>query len=148
MIRRPPRSTLDRSSAASDVYKRQNFNGDTTKNPLKVTFYAKDRCGNSDSTTASFLYRSNSDTFRITEYSCAFTSNTIDTNKYTVNGCDSIVIHQKIKRLSDSTLISLNTCNPNQKLSDTIYLLNSNGCLLYTSPSPRDRTRSRMPSSA
>ena len=26
MIRRPPRSTLDRSSAASDVYKRQVFN--------------------------------------------------------------------------------------------------------------------------
>ena len=26
MIRRPPRSTLDRSSAASDVYKRQNIN--------------------------------------------------------------------------------------------------------------------------
>ena len=25
MIRRPPRSTLDRSSAASDVYKRQSF---------------------------------------------------------------------------------------------------------------------------
>ena len=27
-------------------------------------------------------------------------------------------------------------------------LSNINGCLLYTSPSPRDRTRSRMPSSA
>ena len=26
MIRRPPRSTLDRSSAASDVYKRQGLN--------------------------------------------------------------------------------------------------------------------------
>ena len=26
--------------------------------------------------------------------------------------------------------------------------LNYMGCLLYTSPSPRDRTRSRMPSSA
>ena len=26
--------------------------------------------------------------------------------------------------------------------------LNANTCLLYTSPSPRDRTRSRMPSSA
>ena len=25
---------------------------------------------------------------------------------------------------------------------------NAQGCLLYTSPSPRDRTRSRMPSSA
>ena len=28
MIRRPPRSTLDRSSAASDVYKRQLFTSD------------------------------------------------------------------------------------------------------------------------
>ena len=27
-------------------------------------------------------------------------------------------------------------------------LLGGKGCLLYTSPSPRDRTRSRMPSSA
>ena len=27
MIRRPPRSTLDRSSAASDVYKRQVYGG-------------------------------------------------------------------------------------------------------------------------
>ena len=27
MIRRPPRSTLDRSSAASDVYKRQDYSG-------------------------------------------------------------------------------------------------------------------------
>ena len=27
-------------------------------------------------------------------------------------------------------------------------LLKSNGCLLYTSPSPRDRQKSRMPSSA
>ena len=31
MIRRPPRSTLDRSSAASDVYKRQVFSSDTIK---------------------------------------------------------------------------------------------------------------------
>ena len=29
-----------------------------------------------------------------------------------------------------------------------LILLRINGCLLYTSPSPRDRTRSRMPSSA
>ena len=27
-------------------------------------------------------------------------------------------------------------------------VITSSGCLLYTSPSPRDRTRSRMPSSA
>ena len=28
------------------------------------------------------------------------------------------------------------------------FITDSEGCLLYTSPSPRDRTRSRMPSSA
>ena len=31
---------------------------------------------------------------------------------------------------------------------DTMFMLDYFGCLLYTSPSPRDRTRSRMPSSA
>ena len=33
-------------------------------------------------------------------------------------------------------------------VSDEQMTLQPNGCLLYTSPSPRDRTRSRMPSSA
>ena len=32
--------------------------------------------------------------------------------------------------------------------SDVLIYNSSNSCLLYTSPSPRDRTRSRMPSSA
>ena len=34
MIRRPPRSTLDRSSAASDVYKRQGLDTDINKIPV------------------------------------------------------------------------------------------------------------------
>ena len=40
MIRRPPRSTLDRSSAASDVYKRQviNTNAEGTQDLLKQKF--------------------------------------------------------------------------------------------------------------
>ena len=33
-------------------------------------------------------------------------------------------------------------------LIEGMQLAKSNSCLLYTSPSPRDRTRSRMPSSA
>ena len=33
-------------------------------------------------------------------------------------------------------------------IEKALDLLRSNSCLLYTSPSPRDRTRSRMPSSA
>ena len=36
----------------------------------------------------------------------------------------------------------------NQFLLDATFLGKYRDCLLYTSPSPRDRTRSRMPSSA
>ena len=35
-----------------------------------------------------------------------------------------------------------------QELVGVGYRATAKGCLLYTSPSPRDRTRSRMPSSA
>src|SRR5450756_3172218 len=35
MIRRPPRSTQSRSSAASDVYKRQAVNGQTGSTPVR-----------------------------------------------------------------------------------------------------------------
>ena len=54
---------------------------------------------------------------------------------------------EKKKKIRRNTFIG----SQNKKIRE---LLNSNGlekcivCLLYTSPSPRDRTRSRMPSSA
>ena len=53
--------------------------------------------------------------------------------------------------LERTDLRSLDTLNPIQKLLMTTqpsYINRGNTCLLYTSPSPRDRTRSRMPSSA
>ena len=84
MIRRPPRSTLDRSSAASDVYKRQ---------------------------------------VRITQVE------TVNSNRHIRENLD----------LFSST----------QRMLEAVDVLSEdNTCLLYTSPSPRDRTRSRMPSSA
>ena len=43
-----------------------------------------------------------------------------------------------------SNLLSLEGANINALRPDTLKYI----CLLYTSPSPRDRTRSRMPSSA
>ena len=54
MIRRPPRSTLDRSSAASDVYKRQsvyssNNDGIAVTNPITQT-------NNTDKKEFSFQY--------------------------------------------------------------------------------------------
>eukprot|EP00657_Telonema_sp_P-1_P000779 TRINITY_DN11521_c0_g1_i1.p1 TRINITY_DN11521_c0_g1~~TRINITY_DN11521_c0_g1_i1.p1 ORF type:complete len:123 (+),score=42.28 TRINITY_DN11521_c0_g1_i1:140-508(+) len=36
MIRRPPRSTQSRSSAASDVYKRQKVNGQSHEEPYEI----------------------------------------------------------------------------------------------------------------
>ena len=78
MIRRPPRSTLDRSSAASDVYKRQVPN--TAPEPEGAVLNMKKAENQS---------------------------------------------HSISERRTEGDL-----------------------CLLYTSPSPRDRTRSRMPSSA
>ena len=37
---------------------------------------------------------------------------------------------------------------PTYQSSKTIEMFQANNCLLYTSPSPRDRQKSRMPSSA
>ena len=39
-------------------------------------------------------------------------------------------------------------CKAIDNRKETKELILDNNCLLYTSPSPRDRTRSRMPSSA
>ena len=85
MIRRPPRSTLDRSSAASDVYKRQDVRGKSDYN--NVLSYN----------------RSNA-------------------------AVDYLVARYGI---------------PKDR-----FIMKYSGCLLYTSPSPRDRTRYRMTSSA
>ena len=78
MIRRPPRSTLDRSSAASDVYKRQIKIYDTFRSAIAI-----------EATQGGFI--------------------------------ENVLVENIVAK---------------------------NTCLLYTSPSPRDRTRYRMPSSA
>ena len=78
MIRRPPRSTLDRSSAASDVYKRQ-------------------------------------------EHAAS---------------------HAGVETHADEVRAELGFAGGHPQIAG------HRGCLLYTSPSPRDRTRYRMPSSA
>ena len=66
-------------------------------------------------------------------------------------------VYNQLKKLSDNFEIF---CGPkflkknihgdmrDGEYSDFIIIHKTKGCLLYTSPSPRDRTRSRMPSSA
>ena len=45
-------------------------------------------------------------------------------------------------------LVILNTCHIREKAAEKVYSELGRICLLYTSPSPRDATLSRMPSSA
>ena len=47
-----------------------------------------------------------------------------------------------------ATVISLDHPDIALDIKHVIYSVEVQPCLLYTSPSPRDRTRSRMPSSA
>ena len=53
----------------------------------------------------------------------------------------------------DADIFVTSEANQHERLyrnngDETFTSITDNACLLYTSPSPRDRTRSRMPSSA
>ena len=66
-----------------------------------------------------------------------------DFNDADVSNDDPVEILQKIDNLESS----LNTVENTTAVS-VVFLMKSSGCLLYTSPSPRDYAASRMPSSA
>ena len=60
-------------------------------------------------------------------------------------------VQELTKQASPSSLVAaaeLIAANASQDLAGALDNERRLGCLLYTSPSPRDRTRSRMPSSA
>ena len=119
MIRRPPRSTLDRSSAASDVYKRQ-------------VLEAKIERGKGIMTTA--LIQNGTlrlgDTMLVGEHYGRIKA------MYDYTG-------KRIQTAAPSTPVSVSGLDGMPQAGEQFRV-----CLLYTSPSPRDRTRHRMPSSA
>ena len=65
---------------------------------------------------------------------------------------DAINSHFKLSKQKPKFKGLLTTGNIESKkvyaIKPLTFMNNSGTCLLYTSPSPRDRTRSRMPSSA
>ena len=60
--------------------------------------------------------------------------------------CFNQAVHYGFRPHNERVLDTLKILSPVYKSHELRYL--KNNCLLYTSPSPRDRTRSRMPSSA
>ena len=109
MIRRPPRSTLDRSSAASDVYKRQYY----------------DNIGYAD--LSDFFYVWLRRSLRM-----AFPA-----------------LFATLSVPKADELVATPYRHGSKEKAEAFFLNGmTKACLLYTSPSPRDRTRSRMPSSA
>src|SRR5665811_2508721 len=107
MIRRPPRSTRVRSSAASDVYKRQGKR-------LVITGVLTD---GSIAWHAARLAQEQGAEIVLTGFGRAIR-----------------LTERSAKRLPDPPpVLELDINEP------------AHICLLYTSPSPRDRTRSRMP---
>ena len=74
-------------------------------------------------------------------------------NKYVISETGEFPAHYKVLRLDDDGIYRP-VFGPDPDLADAERKCGEmNGdraknCLLYTSPSPRDRTRSRMPSSA
>ena len=109
MIRRPPRSTLDRSSAASDVYKRQLLT-----RSLRLGRHRRRR--------------------RLASTRPAPGDRQRLTRSWPARGASGV----RRSELSENAY----------KVNEAMDIPQLKRCLLYTSPSPRDRTRSRMPSSA
>ena len=75
-------------------------------------------------------------------------------NVLTDRGIENDRIFAFVQNLDSNSIKHLIEDPKSRKLNNFLTLKNSpelnqyNFCLLYTSPSPRDRTRSRMPSSA
>ena len=117
MIRRPPRSTQSRSSAASDVYKRQVHQvARPGHDELDVVHDLEHLLGGMQEILGSFLH-----------------GDPAEKQDQLLLPFDARFAHRPGTVAFDAVV-------------DDLDLLRT--CLLYTSPSPRDRTRTRMPSSA
>ena len=143
MIRRPPRSTLDRSSAASDVYKRQSDD---------ISVCSGESATLSASGGTSYVWSPATyldDAFSANPICTALTDISYTVTSINADGCSDEDIINVIVAVGDfataspETTICVGTSTDLFASGGTSY-----SCLLYTSPSPRDRTRSRMPSSA
>ena len=67
---------------------------------------------------------------------------------WTLEECIELAIEKNISIKQGQLNYEDALIDKNDAKANFLPTINLNACLLYTSPSPRDRTRSRMPSSA
>ena len=177
MIRRPPRSTLDRSSAASDVYKRQppqlaryalryySKPGELLLDPMvgsgtalvEACMMGRNALGYDIDPLARLIAQTKSTVLEDEEIGEAQKL----VLESAVRDCDTLEVDGRRASLDIRTrAIAPDFINRDYWFDPEILTAlsilahhissveMSRDCLLYTSPSPRDRTRSRMPSSA
>ena len=160
MIRRPPRSTLDRSSAASDVYKRQvqlfslqKGKSATQLNTSGAGGFIVDlaaQCIHFGDTAAAIELM---DLVVTTDCGVAHLAGCLGKPALNLLQYKPCWIYGMRGEATPSypTMRLIRQASPGDW--DSVFremsrLVGTWACLLYTSPSPRDRTRSRMPSSA
>ena len=165
MLRRPPRSTLDRSSAASDVYKRQIYasNGRVVLTGMgKSGLIARKIVATFNSTGTAAIYLHPTDALHgdlgmvRSEDVVILISKSGNTEE--ISNLLPMLKRLNVKliamcgnhesKLAQESNIFLNIAVKEEACPYDLAPTASTTCLLYTSPSPRDRTRSRMPSSA
>eukprot|EP00657_Telonema_sp_P-1_P002464 TRINITY_DN15711_c0_g1_i1.p1 TRINITY_DN15711_c0_g1~~TRINITY_DN15711_c0_g1_i1.p1 ORF type:complete len:140 (+),score=57.98 TRINITY_DN15711_c0_g1_i1:104-523(+) len=139
MIRRPPRSTQSRSSAASDVYKRQQ------EDKLLGACRLQQLC--SSLVLAVLSTHPNQSSFTL--------GGSVPTPSRRTVGISGNPLGVLTRFSSNDACTQRGHClrlllggRGCRGVFGAMEVVVGRCCLLYTSPSPRDRTRSRMPSSA
>ena len=164
MIRRPPRSTPLYSSAASDVYKRQMSDDDLASVFAPELIYtAPDGqvVVGKRAVAAKLREHTPIEAHHLLETPTMLPSNTVVLDTHTTGGARHLVVMKR--RAADGLVSSITEEEGHRKAlapplaaramktsvqSPTDMMMSPCTCLLYTSPSPRDRQKSRMPSSA
>ena len=85
--------------------------------------------------------------FTVPEISCGHCKDTIESTLNNVESIESVSVDIEKKSVEVISSSDLDMMNVSQLLDEQGYTV-VQSCLLYTSPSPRDRQKSRMPSSA
>eukprot|EP00657_Telonema_sp_P-1_P006075 TRINITY_DN24085_c0_g1_i1.p1 TRINITY_DN24085_c0_g1~~TRINITY_DN24085_c0_g1_i1.p1 ORF type:complete len:168 (+),score=80.92 TRINITY_DN24085_c0_g1_i1:49-552(+) len=167
MIRRPPRSTQSRSSAASDVYKRQLQGGGRTgssapsdsqspkKGPIKSAFahqidFSQEKQAPAVSVGAHLQLDSSemsSEAGAEGQESPPKPAQATREEQQAEKEREVLALQETLSSF-EAAASTLQRSIERRKAQINKLETDLESCLLYTSPSPRDRTRSRMPSSA